>query len=48
MPYVDKKSCKLEDREILHGQTACLKDKCVMCVDGQFEEDYENVYGGLA
>ena len=48
MPYADKKSCKVGDREILHGEFASLRDKCVICNDGKLEENYDNIYGGLA
>jgi hypothetical protein len=48
MAYTDKKSCKVGDREILHGEFASLSDKCVICNDGELEENYDNVYGGLA
>ena len=27
--------------ELLHGQSACLKDKCIVCNDGKIEENYE-------
>ena len=48
MAYTAKKSCKVGDREILHGEFASLSDKCVICNDGELEENYDNVYGGLA
>lgn len=47
MPYAEKKSCKVNDQEILHGEHACVEDKCVTCNDGMLEEDYEMVFGGL-
>lgn len=48
MSYADFKKCEIEGRELLHGQSACLKDKCIVCNDGKIEENYENVYGGAA
>jgi hypothetical protein len=48
MAYSDKKSCKVGDREILHGEFVSLPDKCFICNDGRLEEDYDNVFGGIA
>jgi|GEM_PF-919028 len=48
MPYADKRSCIVDGREILHGEFASLRDKCVVCVDGELYEDYSNIVGGMA
>ncbi|HYA14323.1 MAG TPA: hypothetical protein VEF33_08285 [Syntrophales bacterium] len=48
MVYSDKKSCKIGDSEILHGEFASLFDKYVICNDGRLIENYDNVYGGIA
>jgi len=48
MAYSDKKRCNVGEREILHGEFASLPDKCVICNDGRLEENYDNVYGGIA
>ncbi len=48
MAYSDKKGCKVEDREILHGEFASLVDRCVICNNGTLEENYDNVFGGIA
>jgi hypothetical protein len=48
MPYSDKKSCRIGEREILHGEFASLSHMCVICNDGELEENYDNIYGGLA
>ena len=45
MAYSDKKRCNVGEREI---QFASLPDKCVICNDGRLEENYDNVYGGIA
>ena len=48
MNYSDKKSCMIDDREILHGEFASLIDRCVVCNNGKLIENYDNVYGGIA
>lgn len=48
MAYSDKKGCKVDGREILHGQFASLVDRCVICNNGTLEENYDNVFGGIA
>ena len=48
MAYSDKKSCRVGEREILHGEFASLFDRCVICNDGMLEENYDNVFGGIA
>jgi hypothetical protein len=48
MAYSDKKSCKVGNSEILHGEFASLADKCVICDDGCLVENYDNVFGGIA
>jgi len=48
MAYSDKKSCKVGDGEILHGEFASLVDKCVICNDGILVENYDNLFGGIA
>ena len=47
MSYTDYKSCKVEDREILHGEHVCTTDKCFICNNGQLEEDYEIIFRGF-
>ena len=46
--YSDKKGCKVGEREILHGEFASLVDRCVICNNGTLEENYDNVFGGIA
>jgi hypothetical protein len=48
MAYTDKKSCKVGDREILHGEFASMADKCFICDDGTLIENYDNIFGGIA
>ncbi len=48
MPYADMKSCKVGDREIVHGEFVSVLDKCFVCNDGELEEDYDHIYGGMA
>jgi len=48
MAYSDKKGCKVGDRKILHGEFVSLIDKCVVRNDGRLEENYDNVFGGIA
>ena len=48
MAYSDKKGCKVGDREIIHGEFASFVDKCVICNDGRLEENYDNIFGGIA
>ena len=47
MPYADRKKCRVEDREILHGEFASTSDKCFICNDGRLVEHYDNMFGSL-
>jgi hypothetical protein len=48
MPPADKKSCIVEDREILHGEFCSIRDKCFVSFDGKLVENYNNIHGGIA
>lgn len=48
MPYEDKMSCMVGDREILHGEFVSLRDWCAVCNDGELEENYDQIFGGIA
>lgn len=48
MPYADCRNCRVDGREILHGEFVALSDRCFVCNDGVLEEDYDNIIGGLA
>jgi hypothetical protein len=48
MPYEDKLSCKVGSREILHGEFVSLRDWCAVCNDGDLEENYDHLFGGIA
>lgn len=47
MPLADKKSCIVEDREILHGEFCSIRDKCFVSFDEKLVENYDNINGGI-
>jgi hypothetical protein len=48
MPYEDKMSCKVGDRKIIHGEFISFRDWCAVCNDGELEENYDQLFGGIA
>jgi hypothetical protein len=48
MSYEEKMSCKVGGREIVHGEFVSFRDWCAICNDGELEENYDQLFGGIA